>query len=86
MSAKCDASEPGGAKIPRLIPLCSVLVIKSLLVAGICVLCYELSAAMSLLFACEDPATWRSVYDKYWDVVAKVKGPKPGKLLNLDMW
>lgn len=41
---------------------------------------------MSLLFACEDPATWRSVYEKYWDVVAKVKGPKSGKLLNLDIW
>lgn len=42
---------------------------------------------MSALFACEDPATWRSVYDKYWDVVeAKAKSKKPGKLLNLDKW
>lgn len=44
-------------------------------------------ATMSALFACEDPETWRSVYDKYWDVVeAKVKGKKPGKLLGLDKW
>lgn len=44
-------------------------------------------ATMSALFACEDPATWRSVYDKYWDVVeVKVKGKKPGKLLGLDKW
>ncbi|XP_039991823.1 uncharacterized protein zgc:112496 [Xiphias gladius] len=42
---------------------------------------------MSGLFACEEPATWRSVYEKYWDVVeAKAKGKKPGKLLNLDKW
>ncbi|XP_030256984.1 uncharacterized protein LOC115571634 [Sparus aurata] len=42
---------------------------------------------MSALFACEDPATWRGVYEKYWDVVeAKAKGKKPGKLLNLDKW
>ncbi|AWP17544.1 Hypothetical protein SMAX5B_020197 [Scophthalmus maximus] len=42
---------------------------------------------MSALFACEDPASWRSVYDKYWDVVeAKAKSKKPGKLLNLDKW
>ncbi|XP_070708457.1 uncharacterized protein [Pempheris klunzingeri] len=42
---------------------------------------------MSTLFACEDPATWRRVYEKYWDVVeAKAKGKKPGKLLNLDKW
>ncbi|XP_040922955.1 uncharacterized protein zgc:112496 [Toxotes jaculatrix] len=42
---------------------------------------------MSALFACEEPATWRSVYEKYWDVVeAKTKGKKPGKLLNLDKW
>ncbi|XP_068161902.1 uncharacterized protein zgc:112496 [Antennarius striatus] len=42
---------------------------------------------MSSLFACEDPATWRSVYEKYWDVVeARVKGKKPGKLLSLDKW
>uniref|UniRef100_A0A3B4T9T3 Zgc:112496 n=1 Tax=Seriola dumerili TaxID=41447 RepID=A0A3B4T9T3_SERDU len=45
------------------------------------------SAAMSALFACEEPATWRSVYEKYWDVVeAKAKAKKPGKLLNLDKW
>ncbi|KAK2820243.1 hypothetical protein Q5P01_023202 [Channa striata] len=42
---------------------------------------------MSSLFACEQPATWRKVYDKYWDVVeAKTKGKKPGKLLTLDKW
>ncbi|XP_034715736.1 uncharacterized protein zgc:112496 [Etheostoma cragini] len=42
---------------------------------------------MSTLFACEDPATWRGVYGKYWDVVeAKAKGKKTGKLLNLDKW
>lgn len=42
---------------------------------------------MSTLFVCEDPAIWRRVYNKYWDVVeAKVKGKKPGKLLNLDKW
>lgn len=42
---------------------------------------------MSALFACEDPDTWRRVYEKYWDVVeAKAKGKKPGKLLNLDKW
>ena len=42
---------------------------------------------MSILFACEDPATWRSVYDAYWDVVeAKAKVKKPGKLLNLEKW
>lgn len=42
---------------------------------------------MSDLFACADAATWRSVYDKYWDVVdAKAKVKKPGKLLSLDKW
>lgn len=42
---------------------------------------------MSALFACEDPATWRSVYGKYWDVVeARSKAKKPGKLLNLEKW
>uniref|UniRef100_UPI0037E970CA uncharacterized protein n=1 Tax=Semicossyphus pulcher TaxID=241346 RepID=UPI0037E970CA len=42
---------------------------------------------MCTLFACEDPASWRSVYEKYWDVVeAKTKGKKPGKLLSLDKW
>lgn len=42
---------------------------------------------MSTLFVCEDPAIWRRVYDKYWDVVeAKVKGKKPGKLLTLEKW
>lgn len=48
----------------------------------------SLSAAMSALFACEDPATWRRVYDKYWSVaeVKKAKGKNPGKLLNLDKW
>ncbi|XP_068614518.1 uncharacterized protein [Brachionichthys hirsutus] len=42
---------------------------------------------MSDLFVCEDPTTWRSVYEKYWDVVeAKAKGKKPAKLLSLDKW
>ncbi|XP_026206917.1 uncharacterized protein zgc:112496 [Anabas testudineus] len=42
---------------------------------------------MSALFACEDPATWRRVYEKYWGVVeAKARNKKPGKLLNLDKW
>lgn len=45
------------------------------------------AAAMTALFACEDPATWRRVQQKYWDVVeAKAKNKKPGKLLNLDNW
>ncbi|XP_017274053.1 uncharacterized protein zgc:112496 [Kryptolebias marmoratus] len=42
---------------------------------------------MSALFACEKPAAWRSVYEKYWDVVeANAKGKKPGKLLELEKW
>lgn len=42
---------------------------------------------MSASFTCEDPATWRSVHDNYWDVVeAKVKSKKHGKLLKLDKW
>lgn len=42
---------------------------------------------MSALFACEDPDTWRRVYDQYWDVVeAKARGKKSGKLLLLDKW
>ncbi|XP_037547576.1 uncharacterized protein zgc:112496 [Nematolebias whitei] len=42
---------------------------------------------MSALFACEEPATWRSVYEKYWDVVeVKAKGKKSGKLLELEKW
>lgn len=42
---------------------------------------------MSALFTCAEPATWRQVYEKYWDVVeAKAKGKKPGTLLNLDRW
>ncbi|KAM9773479.1 uncharacterized protein ACBT44_003072 isoform 2-T2 [Syngnathus typhle] len=44
-------------------------------------------AAMSGLFECEHPATWRRVEGKYWDVVeAKSKNKKPGKLLQLDKW
>lgn len=39
------------------------------------------------LFTCEDPATWRRVYEGYWDVVeAKTQAKKPGKLLSLDKW
>ncbi|KAM3592008.1 uncharacterized protein V6R79_011304 [Siganus canaliculatus] len=42
---------------------------------------------MSALFTCEDSATWRKVYEKYWDVVeAKAQSKKPGKLLLLDKW
>ncbi|CAB1451354.1 unnamed protein product [Pleuronectes platessa] len=42
---------------------------------------------MTDLFACEEPAAWRSVQDKYWDVVeAKSKSKKPGKLLILEKW
>lgn len=42
---------------------------------------------MSALFVCEDPAKWRRVYDKYWDVVeARIKGKTPGKLLKLEKW
>ncbi|XP_019939037.2 uncharacterized protein [Paralichthys olivaceus] len=42
---------------------------------------------MTDLFACEEPAAWRSVHDKYWDVVeAKAKSKRAGKLLNLDKW
>ncbi|XP_071782845.1 uncharacterized protein LOC139932832 [Centroberyx gerrardi] len=44
---------------------------------------------MSALFACEDTAQWRKIYDKYWEVVeAKSigKGKKSGKLLSLDKW
>ncbi|XP_072228941.1 uncharacterized protein [Leuresthes tenuis] len=41
---------------------------------------------MSALFACEEPSTWRSVYEKYWAVVAKAKSKKPGNLLKLDKW
>ena len=43
----------------------------------------------SSLFACEDPAQWRRVYDQYWDVVearSAVKGKKFGKLLPLEKW
>lgn len=42
---------------------------------------------MSDLFTCEEPATWRGVHERYWDVVeAKAKSKKPGKLLSLDKW
>ncbi|XP_013863630.1 uncharacterized protein zgc:112496 isoform X2 [Austrofundulus limnaeus] len=42
---------------------------------------------MSALFACEEPATWRSVYEKYWDVVeAQAKSKKSRKLLELEKW
>lgn len=40
---------------------------------------------MSALFACEDPAVWRHVYERYWEVV-QAKGKKPDKLLILDKW
>ncbi|XP_034564680.1 uncharacterized protein zgc:112496 [Notolabrus celidotus] len=34
-----------------------------------------------------NPATWRRVYEGYWDVVeAKAKAKKPGKLLSLEKW
>lgn len=41
------------------------------------------------LFRCEDPAVWRSVYEKYWAVVeAKAAGKQKasGKLLELEKW
>lgn len=42
---------------------------------------------MSSLFVCEEPKTWRKVYDKYWNVVeAKAQGKKTGNLLKLDKW
>ncbi|XP_029933998.1 uncharacterized protein LOC115378023 [Myripristis murdjan] len=44
---------------------------------------------MSALFACEDPAQWRKVYDGYWEVVeakSTGQGKKSGKLLALDKW
>ncbi|XP_069547591.1 uncharacterized protein [Brachyistius frenatus] len=40
---------------------------------------------MSALFACDEPATWKSVYEKYWRVV-EAKAKKSGKLLHLDKW
>ncbi|XP_015230614.1 PREDICTED: uncharacterized protein LOC107085013 [Cyprinodon variegatus] len=41
---------------------------------------------MSALFCCDEAATWRRVYEKYWDVVeARAKDKKP-KLLQLDKW
>ncbi|KAM9715961.1 uncharacterized protein ACNS7B_022107 isoform 2-T2 [Menidia menidia] len=42
---------------------------------------------MSALFTCEEPSSWRSVYDNYWAVVeAKAKTKKAGSLLKLDKW
>ncbi|CAL1599230.1 unnamed protein product [Knipowitschia caucasica] len=42
---------------------------------------------MSALFTCEEPATWRQVHDKYWDVVeSRMKGKTPPKLMTLDKW
>ncbi|KAJ0015858.1 hypothetical protein NQD34_014148 [Periophthalmus magnuspinnatus] len=47
---------------------------------------------MCALFTCEDPATWRKVHEKYWDVVQsrmtrQGKTSKTGpKLLTLDKW
>ncbi|KAM9837849.1 uncharacterized protein ACBR49_018471 [Aulostomus maculatus] len=42
---------------------------------------------MSALFACQDPAAWRGVFERYWVVVeTKAKGKKSGKLLSLDKW
>lgn len=42
---------------------------------------------MCVLFTCEDPSSWRKVYEKYWAVVeARVKGKTPSKLLTLDKW
>lgn len=41
------------------------------------------------LYNCEDPAVWRGIYGKYWDVVkakSAKKGKDPGKLLALDKW
>ncbi|KAK7919742.1 hypothetical protein WMY93_011026 [Mugilogobius chulae] len=45
---------------------------------------------MCTLFTCEDPATWRKVHQKYWDVVEAKSTAKtdkaPSKLLILDKW
>lgn len=42
---------------------------------------------MCTLFTCEEPASWRRVHQKYWEVVeARSKGKTPSKLLNLDKW
>ncbi|XP_008312425.1 uncharacterized protein zgc:112496 [Cynoglossus semilaevis] len=42
---------------------------------------------MSSLFNCKEPATWRRMFEKYWDVVeAKSKSKKPGKLWNHETW
>ncbi|KAI5105710.1 hypothetical protein C0J45_3407 [Silurus meridionalis] len=41
------------------------------------------------LYRCEDPAVWRGVYAKYWDVVeAKAAGKQKssGRLLELEKW
>ncbi|MGH0165372.1 UNVERIFIED_CONTAM: hypothetical protein FKN15_048731 [Acipenser sinensis] len=41
------------------------------------------------LFGCADPAVWREVQQKYWDVVelkSSVKGKNQGKLLPLEKW
>lgn len=60
--------------------------IKHLLFAELVLL---VAAAMSALFGCEDPDTWRSVYERYWETVeAKTNAKKGGKvkLLNLEKW
>lgn len=42
---------------------------------------------MSDMFTCEEPATWRSVFQIYWNVVeARMKGKTHQKLLTLDKW
>ncbi|XP_010887145.2 uncharacterized protein zgc:112496 isoform X2 [Esox lucius] len=43
------------------------------------------------LFTCEDPAVWRTLYGRYWEIVeaksiGKGKNKKSGKLLPLDKW
>ncbi|XP_039631064.1 uncharacterized protein zgc:112496 isoform X1 [Polypterus senegalus] len=46
-------------------------------------------ASKAGLYTCDDPVVWRTVHEKYWDVVlhlSKTKGKQPGKLLSLDKW
>ncbi|KAM8877273.1 uncharacterized protein ACB058_003218 isoform 1-T2 [Synchiropus picturatus] len=43
---------------------------------------------MAALFNCDDPVTWRTVFDQYWSVVKDKSSAKkpPGKLLDLEKW
>lgn len=48
----------------------------------------ELRMSKEGLFGCSDPAVWRKVFEKYWEVVeVKSSGKgKAGKLRSLDKW